>query len=163
MVTSEVKLYAKSAERPSCEGWGLAAVVRVAIGKVIQSKRKISGEREDDQPLADNQRHVAYAYELDEDYQNSCVSDAHAGKRQVMRRLGPVNAFYLKKNINVQSYVGKKREQVEKCHMEPLGEQRPSAWRQSRSRRFGLPASSARHRGLLLHISAQAVSASFGI
>ena len=60
---------------------GSAAGVRGGIGKVIQSKRKISGEREDDEPLADNQRHVAYAYKLDEDCQNRRVSDAHAGQR----------------------------------------------------------------------------------
>ena len=37
-----------------------------------------------------------------------------------MRRLGPVNTFYLKENINIQSYVGKEREQVESFHIEPL-------------------------------------------
>ena len=79
---------------------------RGAIGNVIHSKRKIRRERKDDEPLADNQKHVAYAYELDEDYHNCCVPDAHADKRQVMRRLGSVDTFYLKKNINVQSYVG---------------------------------------------------------
>jgi hypothetical protein len=91
-------------------GLGSAAGMRAPIGKVIQSKRKISGEREDDEPLADNQRNVAYAYELDEDYQNRHVPDAHAGKRQVMRRLGPVDTLYLEKNINIQRYVGKERE-----------------------------------------------------
>jgi hypothetical protein len=38
--------------------------------------------------------------------------NAHAGKRQVVRRLGLVNPFYLKKDIDVQGDVGKEREQV---------------------------------------------------
>jgi hypothetical protein len=103
------------------------------MGKVIQSKRKISGERKDDEPVADNQRNVAYAYELDEDYQNRRVSDAHADKRQVIRRLGPVNTFYLKKNINIQSYVGQEREQGREVSSGfPWGNGGPNAYRISR-------------------------------
>ena len=89
----------------------------VAICKVVKRKCKIGGEREGDEPLADDQWHIAYVNELDHDDQNRRVPDAHAGKRQVVRRLGLVNPFYLKKNIDVQGDVGQEREQVEWCHL----------------------------------------------
>jgi hypothetical protein len=91
---------------------GSAAGVRVAFCKVIQSKGEISAVREEYDRLANNQREVAYVYELSQYDENSRISDAHAGKRQVTRRLGLVNASYLKKNINVQGDVGQEGEQV---------------------------------------------------
>lgn len=89
-----------------------------AICKVIQSKHKISSEREGDESLADNQREVAYADELDEYYQNRRVSDAHAEERQVTRRLCVANASCLENDVNIQGDVREEREQVQKRHVE---------------------------------------------
>jgi hypothetical protein len=36
-----------------------------AVRKIIYSKCKICAERDEDEPLADDQRHIAYAYESD--------------------------------------------------------------------------------------------------
>ena len=83
-----------------------------AICKIIHSKCKICAEREEDEPLANDQRHIAYADEFDHDDHYRRIPDAHAGQRKVARRIGLVDPLYLKQDVDVQGDVGKEREQV---------------------------------------------------
>ncbi|HEY7765990.1 MAG TPA: hypothetical protein VIB38_13450, partial [Aestuariivirgaceae bacterium] len=81
-----------------------------AICKVIYSKCEISSEGESDQPLANNQRQVSYADELDKYYQNCRIADAQSEQRKVTRRPCVVDTFYLQQNIDIQGDIGQQRE-----------------------------------------------------
>jgi hypothetical protein len=91
---------------------GSAAGAGIAICREIQSKRKISSVRENDESLADNQGQVAYAHEFYEYHEDGGVSHAPAEERQVARRFCSIDAFYLEENIDVQGDLRKERDKV---------------------------------------------------